>query len=84
MDFHADIYELDDGRIHVALRGGAVGSAEFADSKMFARFVAQCLEYIENSHHAKNIMESLAEHDRQSGRPTSDAASDTPDDEGNR
>jgi len=84
MDFHADIYELDNGRIHVALRGDAVGRAEFADSDVFAKFVAQCQEYIENSRHAKNIMASLAEHNRRSGPATPDASADTLDDQGDR
>ncbi|TET13638.1 MAG: hypothetical protein E3J81_08140 [Dehalococcoidia bacterium] len=82
MDFHADIYESDDGRIHMALRGDAVGTAEFADLEVFAQFVARCQEYIENSRHAKRIMESLDEHDRLSGNITSDASSDTSDDQG--
>jgi len=77
MDFHADIYELDNGHIHVALRGDAVGTAEFADSDMFAKFVAQCQEYIENSRHAKNIMDSLAEHNRHSSNAKPDASADT-------
>ncbi|GAF76749.1 unnamed protein product, partial [marine sediment metagenome] len=40
MGFHADIYELDNGRIQVALRGDTVGTAEFADFEVFAKFVA--------------------------------------------
>jgi len=64
MDFHADIYELDNGRIQVALRGDAAGAAGFTDSEVFAKFVAQCQEYIENSRHAKNVMALLAEHNR--------------------
>ena len=82
MDFHADIYELDNGRIQVALRGDAMGTAEFADSEVFAKFVAQCQEYIEDSRHAKNIMASLAKHNRQSGHATSDASADTSDNQG--
>lgn len=76
MDFHADIYSLGNGRIHVALRGDAVGTAEFADSEVFAKFVAQCQEYIENSRHARSIMDSLAKHNRQSGQATSDTSAD--------
>jgi len=83
MDFHADIYELDNGRIHVALRGDAVGTAEFADFAVFAEFVAQCQEYIGNSRHAKNIMASLAKHNRQARPATPDASDDTAEDQGN-
>lgn len=82
MGFHADIYELDNGRIQVALRGDTVGTAEFADFEVFAKFVAQCQEYIENSRHAKNVMASLAEHNRRSGLATPDASADTFDDQG--
>ena len=61
MSFNLDIYELDNGHIHVIARGNIEGMIDFEDSESFVRFVARCQQYIEDSHHAKKTMSQLTD-----------------------
>jgi hypothetical protein len=80
MDFQLDIYELDDGHIHVVVRGDAEGMIDFGGSDVFAKFVTRCQEYIKDSRHAKKTMDWLNEQDVQFANPMTDADTVSTDD----
>jgi hypothetical protein len=64
MSFQLDIYELENGHIHVAPRGDAKGMIDFANSEIFEAFVNRCREFIENNRHAKKTMDLMVEQDQ--------------------
>ena len=74
MGFHVDIYELESGHIHVFPQGAAEGMIEFADSEVFAEFVARCQEFIENNRHAKRTMDWLTEQNHRFDQTIPDAS----------
>ncbi len=74
MNFNVDIYELESGHIHVVPQGTAEGMIDFADSEVFAEFVARCQEFIENNRHAKKTMDWLVEQNHRFDKTIPDAS----------
>jgi hypothetical protein len=77
MNFNIDIYQLKDNRIHVVLRGDAVGMAAFGDPEVFAKFVEACQDFLdktypEDSASAKEIIDRIIEQSRQLPSPIPD------------
>lgn len=72
MNFHVDIYQMDNSHIHVVLRGDAVGMASFSDSEAFMRFVEACKEFIEKNGLAVNGTHPPSELTRQLHHPIPD------------
>ena len=72
MNFHVDIYQMDNSHIHVVLRGDAVGMASFSDSEAFIRFVEACKEFVEKNGLAANGTRPPIEQTRQLYHPIPD------------
>ena len=48
MEFQIDIYQCEDGHVHVVLQGYSEGAALFPDFDAFSRFVEACHDYLES------------------------------------
>jgi hypothetical protein len=47
MDFQIDIYQCEDGHVHIVLRGFSEGTALFSNFEAFSKFVDACEEFLE-------------------------------------